>query len=215
MGFTLKAYLVSGLVFLIPGHFLSAGTIDQNNPEITILVYNTARVSLPDLSLAEQQASMIFRQTGIVTAWVNCSAASLKGPCQPAGPSQFILHIVAHGKTSSDTVFGLAFLGTDGTGKYSNVFYDRIEKLHRDSGASPARLLGAVAAHEIGHLLLGSHSHSATGLMSAHWREEELRRVAMGGLRFTSEQASRMRARIDDWQKGGDHLQVARTGSSE
>jgi hypothetical protein len=212
MGFTLKAYLVSGLLFLILGHFLSAATIDQNSPEITIVVYNTARVSLADLALAVQQATMIFGQTGIATGWVNCSAPS---PCQPAGPSQFILHIVAHGKTSSDTVFGLAFLGTDGTGKYSNVFYDRIEKLHRDSGASPARLLGAVAAHEIGHLLLGSHSHSATGLMSAHWREEELRRVAMGGLRFTSEQASRMRARIDDWQKGGDHLQVARTGSSD
>jgi hypothetical protein len=215
MGFTLKAYLGSGLLFLIPGPLLSAGTIDQNNAEITIFVYNTARVSLPDLSLAEQQASMIFRQTGIVTAWVNCSAASLKGPCRPSGPSQFILHIVAHGKTSSDTVFGVAFLGTDGTGKYSDVFRDRIEKLHRDSGISPARLLGTVAAHEIGHLLLGSRSHSATGLMSAHWREEELRRVSMGGLRFTSEQASRMRARIDDWQKGGDNLQVARTGSSD
>jgi hypothetical protein len=215
MGFTLKAYLVSGLLFLIPGHFLSAATNDQNGPEITIFVYNTARVSLPDLSLAEQQASMIFRQTGIVTAWVNCSAASLKGPCRPSGPSQFILHIVAHGKTSSDAVFGVAFLGTDGTGRYCDVFYDRIEKMHLGSGASPARLLGTVAAHEIGHLLLGSQSHSPVGVMSARWREEELRRVSMGSLRFTSEQASRMRARIGDWQRGGDNVRVARTGSSE
>jgi hypothetical protein len=214
MGFRLKAYLASAL-FLILGHLLPAATSDQNKSEITILVYNTARVPLADLDLAEQQATMVFRQSGIATGWVNCSAPSPKDNCRPAGPSQFILHIVAHGKTSSDAVFGVAFLGTDGTGRYCDVFYDRIEKLHRDSGASPARLLGTVAAHEIGHLLLGSHSHSATGLMSAHWREEELRRVSMGGLRFTSEQASRMRARIDDWQKGGDRLQVARTGSSE
>src|ERR1700736_1201425 len=126
MGFTLKAYLVSGLVFLIPGHFLSAGTIDQNSPEITIFVYNTARVSLPDLSVAEQQASMIFRQTGVVTAWVNCSVASLKGPCRPSGPSQFILHIVAHGKTSNDAVFGVAFRGADGTGGYWASFLNRV-----------------------------------------------------------------------------------------
>jgi hypothetical protein len=215
MGFTLKVYLASGLLFLIPGHFLSAGTNDQNSPEITIFVYNTARVSLPDLSLAEQQASMIFRQTGIVTAWVNCSAASLKGPCRPSGPSQFILHIVAHGKTSSDAVFGVAFLGTDGSGRYCDVFYDRVEKMHRDGGDSRARLLGTVAAHEIGHLLLGSQSHSAMGVMSAHWRGEELRRVSMGSLRFTSEQASRMRARIGDWQRGEDNVRVARTGSRE
>jgi hypothetical protein len=87
--------------------------------------------------------------------------------------------------------------------------------MYRDSGASPARLLGTVAAHEIGHLLLGSQSHSAMGVMSAHWGETELRRVSMGGLRFTSEQASSMKERIDDWQKGGDKLPVARTGSSE
>ncbi len=215
MQFRLNAYVAVGLFFLIVGQLVSAGTLDQNKPEITIFVYNTARVSPRDLALAQQQATMIFRQAGIATAWVDCTAASLKGACQPAGPGQFIVHIVARGKTSSDAVFGLAFLGNDGTGKYSDVFYDRIEKMHRDSGASPARLLGTVAAHEIGHLLLGSQSHSAMGVMSARWRGEEMRRVSMGGLRFTSEQASRMRARIDDSQRGGDNLQVARTGSSE
>jgi hypothetical protein len=31
------------------------------------------------------------------------------------------------------------------------------------------RGLGHVMAHEVGHLLLGAHSHSRTGLMSADW----------------------------------------------
>ncbi len=214
MGFTLKAYLAS-LLFLTPGHFLSAGTIEQNKPEITIFVYNTARVALPDLALAEQQVTMIFREAGIATDWVNCTAANLKAACRPNGPTQFIVHIVARGKTSSDSVFGLAFLGLDGTGRYCDIFYDRIEKMQRDSGANPARLLGTVAAHEIGHLLLGTHSHSAMGLMSAHWGEGELRRVSMGGLKFTTEQAARIRARVDDWQRGGDRLRLAKTDSSE
>jgi hypothetical protein len=214
MRFRLNECLASGLLFLMLGQLVSARTIDQNRREITIFVYNTVQVSLRDLALAQQQAATIFRQAGIATAWVNCTAASRKGACQPAGPGQFILHIVARGKTSSDAVFGLAFLGANGTGKYSDIFYDRIEKMHRDSGASPGRLLGTVAAHEIGHLLLGS-SHSAMGIMSARWGGEELRRVGMGGLNFTSEQASRMRAGIDDWQRGGDNLQLARTGSNE
>ena len=211
MGFTLKVHLASGLLFLILAQLLSARAIDQNRLEITVLVYNTARVSMPDLALAEQQATMIFRQAGIATVWINCTGVSLSGACQSAAPNQFMVHIVARGKTSNDSVFGMAFLGTDGTGKYCDVFYDRIEKMHRES-ASPARLLGTVAAHEIGHLLLGLRSHSATGLMSPHWRDEELRCISMDRLSFTSEQASRMRARIDDWQRGGNNLEMARTG---
>jgi hypothetical protein len=204
-------YLTVGLLFLILDQLVSARPIDQDRPEITVFVYNTARVSPPVLALAERQASGIFREAGIAIAWVNCSAATLKGPCQP-GPTQFILHIVARGKTSSDAVFGVAFLGPDGTGRYCDVFYDRIEKMHRESGESPARLLGTVAAHEIGHLLLGSHAHSPMGLMSARWREEDLRRISMGRMSFSSEQASRMRTRIDVGQRGGDNLQVAKSG---
>ena len=214
MGFSGKTRLAGGLFFLILGHLVSAAPIDQNKLEITIFVYNSARVSVLDLGVAERQASMVFREAGITTEWINCTAAEFK-VCRPSGPTQFVLHIVAHGKTSTDAVFGLAFLGTDGRGRYSDVFYDRMEKMQRDSGANPGRLLGTVAAHEIGHLLLGSHSHSAMGLMSAHWGEGELRRVGMGGLKFSTEQAGRMRVHIDDWQRGEERLQAAQTESKE
>ena len=70
-----------------------------------------------------------------------------------AGPRPVCLHIVPTGKTSSDLVFGLAFLDERGVGKYSDVFLDRIEEACAESGADLSRLLGAVAAHELGHLL--------------------------------------------------------------
>src|SRR5439155_10444253 len=38
------------------------------------------------------------------------------------------------------------------------------------------KLLGRVVAHEVGHLLLGTTAHSATGLMRARWNDEEARR---------------------------------------
>jgi hypothetical protein len=57
-------------------------------------------------------------------------------------------------------------------------------------------LLGAVSAHELGHLLLGSNSHSRIGIMEPRWRLEGLRNVGMGRLLFTSEQARSMRNRI-------------------
>ena len=45
-------------------------------------------------------------------------------------------------------------------------------------------MLGSVMAHEIGHLLLGSHAHAISGIMRGHWESGELHQIAMGTLRF-------------------------------
>jgi hypothetical protein len=90
----------------------------------------------------------------------------------------------------------MSFLGPDGTGVYSDAFYDRIQQMHRNSGVGEARLLGTVIAHEIGHLLLGPHAHSLAGIMCAHWHKEELRLIGIGCMGFTPDQSVRMRARI-------------------
>ena len=55
---------------------------------------------------------------------------------------------------------------------------------------------GHAMAHEIGHLLKGSNSHSPQGLMSKHWYANELQAAAMGSLNFTAEDASLMRPRL-------------------
>jgi hypothetical protein len=120
-----------------------------------------------------------------------------------------VLHIVPTGKTSSDLVFGLAFLDEDGRGKYGDVFYNRIAEAHHESGANLSLLLGTVAAHELGHLLLGSHAHSYAGVMTPVWRGDVLRRMDMGRLLFTPEQASVMKARI-----GGQEMSLVSVGGS-
>jgi hypothetical protein len=51
-------------------------------------------------------------------------------------------------------------------------------------------------AHELGHLLLGSNSHSPTGLVRADWRTKELTDMEQGGLGFGDEQAQRMKAKL-------------------
>jgi hypothetical protein len=218
MGFRPKSYSIAGLAFLLSTHFVGAKTIGPDNQEITILVYNAAAVSPADLARSEQQAAMIFHEAGIKTTWIDCSAGCVEAAChQIAGPNQFVLHIVPRGQTSTEAVFGVAFLGADGAGKYTDVFYNRVEQMHRDFGSSRALLLGTVAAHEIGHLLLGSNSHSASGIMAAHWKAEELQRLGRGCLSFTSEQASRMRARIDeqDGQKREDNWRLASAGARD
>lgn len=79
---------------------------------------------------------------------------------------------------------------------YVDVFWTRAQQLHTSSAVDLGRILGSVMAHEIGHILLGASSHSASGLMQARWGSDELDRIAVGTLFFSLEQSQRMRAHL-------------------
>jgi len=200
------------IVVLLWGMGAFGGTRDVGPRAVTVLVFNSANVSRPVLGKAELDAEQIFRAAGIEIEWLDCSTVQPVEECR-RGPveNQFVLHIVPTGKTSTDSVFGVAFLGENGSGKYCDVFFDRVESEHIQFGTNVSELLGAVAAHELGHLLLGSKSHAHDGLMSAIWREESLHRIGMGTFLFTSEQAVRMKARMSG-QKAGSSDFVAKSG---
>jgi hypothetical protein len=187
---------------------MAAGREGNGGQQIRVLVNNTAGVSVAILNQAKVEASRIFRSTGIEIDWADCPKAvdvTEDDACRRVpGSNDFVLHIVAKGRTSSDLVFGLSFLGEDGAGKYSDIFYDRVQQAHRELGADVPTLMGTVAAHELGHLLLGLHAHSYAGIMAAVWKEEALRNLGMGSLQFSGDQADRMRARIG----GGERTMV-------
>jgi len=164
----------------------------QDSSQITVLVNDSAGVESSVLRNAEREAGRMFDAAGIEIQWVNC--AETHECLRILGPKEFVLHIVPAGNTQSDFVFGEAFLGEDGRGQYSDVFFDRLRQTAGD--VDLALLLGAVSAHELGHLLLGSNSHSSIGIMEPRWGPEGLRKVGMGMLLFTREQARSMRSRL-------------------
>jgi len=113
-----------------------------------------------------------------------------------AWPTRLAVRIAPRSASSAGEVFGVAFLSDEGTGCYSDVFYNRALDLHADWNVGLADILGNVVAHELGHLLLGSNSHSGAGIMRAHWQGEELHRLSRGNLWFTSEQSNQMRGKL-------------------
>jgi hypothetical protein len=178
-----------------------AGAQMRDVPQIKVLVYDSVRLSPSLLRHAETNAGSMFREAGIEVRWINCSKPAETDNCRrPPQTDEFVLHIVPDGKTSSDLVFGEAFLGEDGTGKYSDVFFDRIVRAINGPPGNVANLLGAVVAHELGHLLLGTRSHSLVGIMEPVWANESLRRIGMGTLLFTQEQSQLMKKRLDRGQ---------------
>lgn len=165
---------------------------------IVIRVYSDVPVSNKLLSQAEGEGTRIFQQAKVQTVWVNCESSFTPADsrCEDAPDRKhLVLRIVPKALSVADSIFGMAFLSADG-GVYSDVFFDSIEVLHRDCGASIARVLGHVMAHEVGHLLLGLNSHSPVGIMCPSWHSEQLRMLGMGTLFFTPEQAKVMRQPI-------------------
>jgi hypothetical protein len=80
----------------------------------------------------------------------------------------------------------------DHSGCSAYIFYRDVQELARNWDASESQLLGHTLAHEIGHLLLGSNSHSSEGVMRANWRQQELSTIAKAYLFFTDEQSKRL-----------------------
>jgi len=81
---------------------------------------------------------------------------------------------------------------------HAHIFVGRAESLAAGASLPADVILGTVIAHEIGHLLLGTNSHSSKGIMRGQWEGSDLREAGEGKLGFTSEQARRLRAGLMD-----------------
>jgi hypothetical protein len=180
------------------------------NPKVSISVHDYADVPTVLLASAEDQAREIFRQAGLETVWLNCSPQLEKlelepGSCYFSDSTHLTLKISSHAMNaqvrSRLDVLGTAYLDEKGAGYFAYVFYDRTQELAQRRRLGHA-LLADVMAHEIGHLLLGSTSHSVRGIMCAHWNYEELKKVSEGAMSFIPSQSRIMRDRLRSHQSG-------------
>lgn len=181
------------------GLILFAGVLKAHAARLTISVYNDAGVPSPVLVHAEERGAEIFSRAGLDLTWINCSQSAtdqpVSGCARIEGREHLVIRIISHMAGGNvDGKFGLSFLGAGGIGRYSDVFWDKIQELGNDNVEEWA-ILGSVMAHEIGHLMLGSHSHAISGIMRAQWNRHELQHIAMGTLLFLPEEERQMKAR--------------------
>ena len=176
---------------------------DERAPEmsVTVAVHNHAGVPANTLAQAERTASSIFKQAGVDVDWANCDAPAeaeqIAASCHfTEFPRHLQLSIARRSKSLSESVLGVSFLSEDGSGCYSDVFFERVEELHARFNVTLGLLLGDVVAHEIAHLLLGTNGHSDTGIMRPHWSERDLVEAGKGHLLFTQAQGQTMREKV-------------------
>jgi len=162
--------------------------------------YGAARALL---ARSEGEATAILNQAGLDVGWIDCPLTTAELSGHPAclatmGTGDFVVKILsgraAEGFSSEREILGRALECRSGqVGCSAYIFYRDLPELAVDAGVSESQLLGHILAHEIGHLLLGSNSHAAAGVMRAQWGPEDFRTMAESLLIFTEQQARRLR----------------------
>ena len=173
----------------------------EEKAQVTVSVYNEAAVPEEVLSRAEQAASRIFQRAGIEVNWLNCQlpAASEEASItcrEVAFPRHLHLRIVRKSAGLNGEAMGISFQGEDGIGCFADLFYEPMERLQESDGTNVATLLGQVAAHEMGHLLLGSNSHATAGIMQARWTADRLTSPALARMVFLDRESQKMKERL-------------------
>jgi len=171
--------------------------------QITIRIRDYAQAHPLVRQHAEEAAGNILQEAGVATHWIDCPVgSSSSGDCSnPVSPLDFVVNLLPY--SMSDRLhqgggvlgFALEANGKD-FGFTASVFYDVVKERAAEHEQDLGELLGDAIAHELGHLLLGTHSHSGWGLMSAFWSGDQLRRAAQGCLAFSDREVERIQAAL-------------------
>jgi len=189
---TMEAFSVAG----------GAKTAKGSGLEVKVSVFNDAQIDDGRLTKAERVAAELFAHAGIQIDWMNCGNPTEKdeerAACSEAAfPKHLQVRVRQQSRTLKESTLGLSYLGKDGIGCHADVFYAGIAPIAQEAHLSPETILGLVFAHELGHLLLGDSSHSASGIMRATWQRPELSAAGKGALGFTEIQGRKMKARFE------------------
>jgi hypothetical protein len=182
-----------------------ASTVLRAGSMIKLRIYNYA-VSHALLRRSESEATAILNRAGLDVGWVDCPLSAEKfvsySACRNTmSGADFTIKILTAAEARriamNREAMGQALecLG-DHNGCSAYIFYRDVQELARNGDGSEFQLLGHALAHEIGHLLLGAHSHSSVGIMRANWRQQELYTIARAHLFFTDEESKQMRAEV-------------------
>lgn len=149
---------------------------------VNVRVYKSPEISSEVLNVALQVAEATFAAAAVNVVWKVCGPSE----CQtPPTPAERLVRLVRSpkGANHDSRCLGDALIDAQkGTGVLATVYVDRVLDLVHRLGIDHPTLLGRTIAHEIGHLLLATTSHGASGLMRELWSPAEL-----------------MTSRADDW----------------
>jgi hypothetical protein len=175
------------------------------NEQLFVHLYNLADVGAQILHHAIQHATVVLATAGVTAVWqqgaahakeahtVDLSSRPADG-AQDSGFRKQLVLIVVRGVPSGYLAGALGRAFPEAlTGVNGMIFYDRIEHLKQSDEIDAGTVLGLAMAHEIGHVLLRSVSHSQAGIMKSPWTKADLQHATARLSEFTALQRSAIR----------------------
>ena len=192
--------VLAGTFFTLPG---GAAVIPDS---LIVRIYDNAGILASDHARAISRAREVLTRAGLDPEFRDCPPGTPQAPAScaaPPVPGELIVRL-ARGEnlagstrlspTQAARALGNSLIDTaTGQGTLATVFVDRIKALAHHAHADRWAMTGRVMAHEIGHLLLGTAAHSATGLMREIWTAAELTRNRAQDWMFSSAQRKTLR----------------------
>lgn len=171
---------------------------------LTIRLYNSSGVTSEEMQSARRAAEAILADTGLAVAFRHCGrspfTSAVDACAEPLRPSEVVVRIIkapAFSPTLHPDAYGMAYVVPEtNRGWLATVFSDRINNAAARLHVEPGTLLGLVAAHEVGHLLLGVAYHGEDGVMRADLPDALLTRDDQEW-RFSSNEAERLHRSLE------------------
>jgi hypothetical protein len=176
-----------------------------DDPLLTIRVHDYEHLPVDSMQRAQRRVADIYKAIGVRTQWqiVQPAPDMEFDPATIPDPRELLVIVLNPGmsrlKRVADNVIGTAVVTPEDGGRIAYVLFDRIALIASTSAVNSMDVMGTVIAHEIGHLVLPSGSHTTTGLMRPNWTIEELRGTSQLQFGFTPPQQELIRRRLLRW----------------
>jgi hypothetical protein len=196
-----RIVLLSILVLSVPSLQASEGS-EHTAPKIIMAICDKVGLPAETLRAAQKHAKKIFAYAGVDLIWIDSegnhapmtfSPDSLEGCGLPSVDTDFFA-VISKESPRGWLSDGLGFsIPQSSPPRRLYVLYDPVRTmLTRMPTADSAIIIGHVVAHELGHLLLGDHQHTPSGLMSTKWQYGHIIEAAQGFLQFHPTDAKRI-----------------------
>ena len=179
---------------------------DDARPTLVVRTYEVTPVQTSSWSAAVGAAGTLLDHAGIHVEWVHCSSQragdSESGPARctlPFARNEVVLRIVKQPMAGprDQILLGDSMIDSSShSGVLATVYLERVAQLADDAHVSHAIVLARTMAHELGHLVLGTNTHSRHGLMRPAWTADELSRNRAIDWIIPAAEGARMRQRL-------------------
>lgn len=161
---------------------------------VTVRVYQSSRLQYRFGQRARTEAERLLRSAQVHVVWMECVAVDPDPACRARpGVSELVLRVVDDGTPDQSTSLGTALVVPHATGLFATLYSGRVTRIANETDTEAAVLLGRVAAHELGHLLMNTTGHGRRGLMRPTWTRREIARNRAEDWAFTTADMAAMR----------------------